>query len=270
MAAYLYRSTNVGLGTGFFSNANHMATLLVCSIPFAAALYLANRARSRSQQHSSALKVMLIGALVVLLVGIAINGSLAGLGLTVPALGASLLMLLGRDRRIPAWAMLPLLLLSGLAIALVFTQPMGNDLTSTGADLSISRRTFFANTLRAAGAFAPLGSGLGSFPEIYPLYENHEIVVSTFVNHAHSDLLELMLETGLPGMLLLVAFLLWWTLRAIAVWRSKEGDPYAQAATIASAAILGHSLVDYPLRTAAISGFSIAAPSSNERGKPSR
>ena len=48
-------------------------------------------------------------------------------------------------------------------------------------------------------------------------------------------------------------FLGWWATAARAVWRTGGGGPYARAASIASAAILVHSLVDFPLRTAAIS-----------------
>jgi hypothetical protein len=37
------------------------------------------------------------------------------------------------------------------------------------------------------------------------------------------------------------------------LWRNEAADPFAKAATIAIGAILAHSIVDYPLRTAAIS-----------------
>ena len=74
----------------------------------------------------------------------------------------------------------------------------------------------------------------------------------TYVNHAHNDYLELALEGGMPAILLMIAFLAWWSLRAFAIWRSPNAAELGRAACIASAAILLHSLVDYPLRTAAI------------------
>ena len=128
-------------------------------------------------------------------------------------------------------------------------------LTQQVKDVSISRSTFFPNTVRAALDYLPLGSGVGSFTSVYPLYENQAIITNTYANHAHSDLLELFLETGLPGLVLLALFLIWWTHRALVIWRSEEVDQFARAATIASAAILAHSLVDYPLRTAAVSAI---------------
>jgi O-antigen ligase len=63
------------------------------------------------------------------------------------------------------------------------------------------------------------------------------------------------METGLPGIILLVGFLLWWARQTASVWRRSTADRFAQAATIASAVILMHSLVDYPLRTATMSAI---------------
>jgi hypothetical protein len=72
------------------------------------------------------------------------------------------------------------------------------------------------------------------------------------VIHAHNDYAELALETGVPGILLIIAFLAWWARAAWHAWRYSDRGPYARAASIASAAILVHSIVDFPLRTAAI------------------
>jgi len=47
-------------------------------------------------------------------------------------------------------------------------------------------------------------------------------------------------------------FLLWWARAALRTWNASDSGPFARAAAIASAAILVHSLVDFPLRTAAI------------------
>ncbi len=77
-----------------------------------------------------------------------------------------------------------------------------------------------------------------------------------WVNHAHNDYLELLLETGLPGLLLMLAFLGWFVFQTTRVWRSPFASLFAKAATIAAAAILVHSIVDYPLRTAGIVAIS--------------
>ena len=93
---------------------------------------------------------------------------------------------------------------------------------------------------------------MGSFRSVYQLYEDPARVTDTYVIHAHNDYVELALETGVPGIFLLVLFLAWWGRASWRAWR-LDGGAYARAASIASGAILVHSLVDFPLRTAAIS-----------------
>jgi O-antigen ligase len=99
----------------------------------------------------------------------------------------------------------------------------------------------------------PFGSGLGSFRNVYRLYERPEQVTSEYVVHAHNDYAELVLELGLAGIVLMILFLAWWTMGVWRAWRSVEVGPFARAAAIASAAVLIHSVADFPLRTAAIS-----------------
>jgi O-antigen ligase len=197
--------------------------------------------------------VVLAGTLVIVFVGLAVNRSVAGLGLSVPVLAATGLMILSRKRRLPAWASVPVALLIAAAVVVTFSSPFGSNITDAEAQESQqSRQVSFTRTTAAAQDYLPLGSGVGSYPEVYRTYEPHETVDRYFMNHVHGDYIELALETGAPGILLILAFLLWWGRRTFAVWRAEEADYFARAATIASAAILAHSVVDYPLRTAAI------------------
>lgn len=253
---YLYEITNFGLAVGFFSNANHQATLLVATLPFLAALYLAARDKGRSAQHASGMLVILVGTLLVLLVGIALNGSLAGYGLAVPSAAATALMLWARRRRVPAWLVLPAALIVAVAVYLPFSAPLGNDLTTADAKTNpISRAASFRITGDAIGDYLPFGSGVGSYGEVYPQYEDPATIGRWYMNHVHGDYLEVVLETGIPGLVLIVLVLLWWLWRVQAIWRAEKPDHFARAATIASAVILAHSAVDYPLRTAAIAAL---------------
>lgn len=251
---YFYEITNYGVTTGFFANANHMATLMVVAIPFLAAVYLTATREGRSVQKSSGLFIVLAGALAVIMVGIVINTSLAGIGLSVPVAAASLLMILSRRRKLPKWAPVLIALLMLGSVATVFSAPFANNLTTAGAkSKEDSRYNSFTKSLAATADFMPVGSGIGTFQQIYRTREDPAAVDLFYMNHVHGDYIELALETGVPGLLVLALFLLWWGRRCVLLWRAEEPDYFARAATIASAAILAHSLVDYPLRTAAIS-----------------
>ncbi|GAA4720357.1 O-antigen ligase family protein [Sphingomonas lutea] len=245
---YFYPQSSFGLAVGFFANANHMGQLLVVSLPFIAALFVA--ARGRKTQQRAGIAAVLVGVALVVAVGIALNRSAAALILAVPAAGASLMLLPRARNMVRGWAV-PVLALLAVAAGAVALGPVGDRML--GSSVSVSARAEMARTtIAAAREFLPFGSGLGTFRPVYRYYEDPDTTDRVATNHAHNDYLELALELGLPGILLIVAFLGWWALTAGGVWRSAASSPFARAAAIASAAILLHSLVDYPLRTAAL------------------
>ncbi len=249
---YLFAESSFGLATGFFANANHMATLLVASLPFLAALLAA--ARRLSPQRYSALAAILAGAALVIVVGIFLNGSLAGYLLILPVVVASMLIVLPARSQARRW--LAALGTVGLIAAVVALETSSIRPARLGAEAATSvgsRQEILTTTWAAARDMMPFGSGVGTFRPVYRLYEDPDRVTATYVIHAHNDYAELLLETGLPGFVLMLLFLAWWGAAVWRVWGSAEAGPYARAASIASAAILAHSLVDFPLRTAAIS-----------------
>lgn len=252
---YFYEVTNRGLAVGPFANANHMATLLLIAIPFLVALIARARGTRRRNAGQSGLVMLCVALLVLVVVGLVINRSLAGIGLAVPVILSSLL-LLRKQPGIPILTVSLVGIVSIAAVALVFLLPIGNNLfgeNSAGAD---TRATSISTTLRAAQDHLPLGSGYGTFADVYRTHEDPATITSTYMNHAHSDYAEILLEGGIPAALLALAFLIWWVRRTGGVWSNGEdGSVFARAATIASAAIILHSLVDYPLRTAAIAAL---------------
>jgi len=267
--AYLYPFTNTG-AVGLFANRNHMGTLLLVSIPFAAALLVTTRSdRGGSKQGRMAIGV---AALVLVLIGIVLNGSLAVLALALPVVVASAALVPSAIR----WRKLALSLAAlGIAagIVLLAANPVGGA-SRLGADTSIQSRTdMWAMTTEAIRDTMPVGTGLGTFSLIYRQYEDPALVNSEYVNHAHNDYLEFALELGLAGIVLMVLFLGWWIGAAAKVWMSPMSTPFGRAATIASAVILAHSIVDYPLRTSAIAaifGVAIALIAQRLRSTPTR
>ena len=252
LAWYLYPDTNRGAGVGFFANANHMATLLIVTLPFLAAIGASGRSRDK-QRYSALLSVAAAAGLLVV-VGIVLNHSLAGYLLVLPVLAASALLLVPRDRRLRLWLTIFVALLAIAAVGALASSSIGGTRIGQDASVSVQSRTQILQTTgRAIADYMPFGSGLGSFVNIYRLYENPDAVTAEYVVHAHDDYAEIALELGIPGIILMLAFFAWWSRELWSVWRRSERGAFAKAASIASAAILIHSIVDFPLRTAAIS-----------------
>lgn len=251
---YLYRQANLGTASGLFANANHMATLLLVSIPFLVALG-AQRWRRKPKPNDRLLTATLTGgAAVVELLGTVLNHSFALLVIGAPVVGAAALQLIppGRVRLGRLAAMLGILFIAGAA-ALAFMVSSG---FSQSNRTSMTMRTdIWQHTTDAIRDYGAAGSGVGTFTAIYPQYENPATIERIYINHAHNDYLELALEGGVPAVILLLAFLAWWASRAFTIWRSPNAAELGRAACIASAAILLHSLVDYPLRTAGIAAI---------------
>jgi O-antigen ligase len=247
---FLYEITNGG-AVGFFANRNHMGTLLLASLPFAFAL-LGGALQTREKDRSLGSSALLGAIVLLLLAGIVLNGSTAVFLLGPPVLGFSLLLLPmpSRWRRMLAVAALLLLIVSALALTTLPTsaEPEG--------DMSLrSRLDLWSASAPLVSDVFPVGSGLGSFEPFFHLYENPAETTRTYVNHAHNDYLELLIELGIAGGLLIIAFLAFWSRLAFRLWRLPAASRLARAATIVSAAVLVQSLVDYPLRTAAIASL---------------
>jgi O-antigen ligase len=251
---YIYEIPNLGALTGFFSNTNHMATLIVATLPFVAAIYSGRRSRRRSSKTSTAWALVAV-VITFSLMGIYMTGSLAAFAIVVPVVGCSLMIMMrGKQSISKRWRWL-IAALGLVAVALVLSPSSGSDLTGDRATThELSRYRAWQRSLLAIRDHAPVGSGLGTFGNVYPRYEDPARVEMTYMNHAHNEYLEIALEMGVPGFALIAAFLFWWTRQTLSIWRNPEhSDVFAQAATITTAAIMVHSIIDYPLRMTAIS-----------------
>lgn len=107
------------------------------------------------------------------------------------------------------------------------------------------RTTFFATTWIAIKDHWLTGTGLGTFVQVYPIYEKTTDIFNKFVNHAHSDYLELLLELGV---LVVVPIILFYA----RVLKALVTNPVDGILSLSLLIVLIHSAVDYPLRTYAV------------------
>lgn len=250
--AYFYDIHSPG-AIGFFANGNHMATLLLAAIPMAAALVFSG---SSVRRISSVARYGFGAAfLIFMLVGIVLNGSRAAIGLFLPVTIATASLLPFTVRwRLPALAASVLSLVAG--VALIIGNPItSEEFTPDRPPSATTRGEIWTTATEPIYDNFPVGTGLGTFQNIYHLYERPDQVSREYVNHAHNEYLELAIELGAGGVLLMVLFLAWWITTAVRIWNSVGSSQFTKAATVVTAAILAHSVVDFPLRTGAISAI---------------
>lgn len=248
---HLDERTADGAVSGFFVNCNHLAALILMSLPFAAVL--ATPGRSWPVSH----RVLrwgcaLFGLLAV--VTLAAIRSRAGIVLLAPAILMCLLIIMRSSP--PGYSLRALRLWAGgvagagLAVLAFGLSPLMARFESAGGGQD--RLDRWPEVLEAAGRYQPIGGGVGSFRPIYSSVEPITELDDTFFNHAHNDYLELWLETGWLGVAVLALAVIWIAPRWVRVWQKgphRNDDTLALASGAALILIALHSVVDFPIRS---------------------
>lgn len=125
----------------------------------------------------------------------------------------------------------------------------------SGATESLSDRlSLDMTTLRAIADRPLLGFGLGSFSVVFPSYRGAEFAPNDpAYDYAHNIYLESVLESGIPGAMLLFGSIL--IIFLICLWgaRNRHRNGYIPALGVAASALVGgHGLVDFSLQIPAI------------------
>jgi O-antigen ligase len=265
-AFYFYDITNTDSPVGLFSNRNHQAVLLAMGWPLVA-VWATLPAERRFQATKRWIAVSLA---VFFLPMIVVTGSRAGLVLGGIGLIATLVFWRRRDPsdgHEDRWS--KLLIPTGLFAALCVigaTIALSRDAALqrvTGLEFEEESRLEFLPTLtEIARDFFPVGAGFGSFDPLFRFYEPFELLKPTYLNHAHNDLVELIISGGLPALAVLVAFLAWLAWKVPALLRRGERGrsfTFARLGLLIIGLVLASSLVDYPQRTPLMAGlFAVA------------
>ena len=263
-ALYFYAVTNSGTAVGLFANQNHSAVFGAVALLVAGYL-LADRSTYRWLAWQRA---GLIAAFMTILLAAMIGGSRAGLLTTIIALLASAAMFwLGfvrteRDRaHLPRFfgvemspqimfAAIFMLVGSIIAAFVAFDRiPALQNLTDSGSFDDLRWR-LLPSLQEMIGTYWFLGSGVGSFEEVYHIFEPVELLTPVYVNQAHNDWAQLLIEGGVLAVMLVAGFALWFARKLFAIGGGSRQALASQLLWITVAGIiLFASLVDYPLRT---------------------
>jgi len=115
-------------------------------------------------------------------------------------------------------------------------------------DLSLTKRFMVWKSvfLSSIGKYWFMGSGLGSFPSLSPMY--HPEGISSYFDHLHNDYLEYLIENGIIGVSLLATAAILFVRKVIRSNISRYENRWIAWSSIASiTSIAVHSIVDFNL-----------------------
>lgn len=253
-----------GIPIGTFVNQNHFVAFMEMAEPLAIGLMMM---AILSQNLGTTLKVIL--ASIFSLVSLALTFTPL---LTSSRMGAALLILsiflsfwamttpeIRKKVAAPIFALRFVLLILAIAIQFKVLQQIVTvtyaDRLAPQAALGDLRWTLYSTTFNAIKDFFPLGAGPGTTPQVYQNYQPDSI--NSFVNHTHNDYIELALDMGIFGVLIIVALI------SIYIWRWRQlwADKSSGFKLLKSGAGVGillaalYSLTDFGLHTPANAVF---------------
>lgn len=259
---YFYRITNNGSAVGLFANRNHAATMLACLFPMLA-VYALTANGSSGVKRGRQLSCGLIAIVTIPL--ILITGSRSGLIAAVLGLaGGAVLYRMSAHKNVnKSQSTKKITTIAQVAGALAVAALVFLTYWSSRAE-AIERLFLFASDQNVRAEFIsvslglfwkyfPLGIGSGSFAEIYQIVEPLQLLNPTRLNRVHNDWVELAVTFGLPGLVLVGLFTIFYLKHSYRLWRFSDGSRrsimVARMGGLGIAILALASFADYPLRT---------------------
>jgi O-antigen ligase len=221
---------------GTYIGRAHLAGLLEMALPITVALLVSTVGKFSQLPHRhhqewrrrffswgvwQGNRTMLYTAMaVVILLGIVFTRSRAGILLAMTCLLLSFFIFAPRVGAKKAYGTVGILIFAGAILALeIGLAPIVERFTLRDP-LEEGRWTIFAGSLQAAGEFFPLGSGGGSFAEVFQRFQPADFM-GGFVHRAHNDYLEWLVVGGLPAAILIAAALFLYAWQWVRVWQGQ-------------------------------------------------
>jgi O-antigen ligase len=240
--------------TGTFINRNYFAGYLLMVIPLSIGFFFSREAFQRvsfmgwRHRLSSFDGKTLLIAFGIIVMTLALLFSASRMGIVSLLLSFSLISFLFRERQKGQKFSRTTVLIFGLAI--LWAVWIGLDAVIsrffTTSEGFKARWMIWANTFQIFKDFPILGSGLGTFIHIFPMYRSFH--VKGFHSHAENDFLQLMSEVGLIGIGLLFVLFLFLFFKGASGIRSlsgKESQRYiGMGGMVGILALMFHSLVE--------------------------
>jgi O-antigen ligase len=232
---------------GPYVNHNHYAGLMELLVPIPLVLALTKLTESRERMAAAAAAAVMAGTIFL-------SGSRGGMLAIMVELVFFAIVLVKQKRNLQTAVVLGVFL---LVVVGLLTWLGGGELASRMASIGtahkdLSEHMRFQINRDGMKMFLSrpiFGWGLGTFPVVYP--EFRSFYTNFFVNEAHDDYLQLLVEMGVLGF----ATMLWFifvayrtALKKIGNWTSEVSGALTLACTLGFTGILVHSAVDFNLQ----------------------
>lgn len=257
-ALHLYAGPSTGLAVGLFANRNHQALLIACGLPTLGA-WVGNAYADLAKVRLRGVLAFASGSFLMLM--IPLTGSRAGLGLAAvalpfgiilaqPAMKASTVGYLSGRQRVAAIGCAVAAFATLIGTALTFSRAESVRRLFESGPIDDARYRLLGPLIGMIRDFWPVGSGFGSFDPVYRGSEPFENLALTVMNQAHNDFLQVVMEAGLPGLLLLIVFAFWWGWTSFRLWRREDSDSttLGRLGSVILLLIMLASVIDYPVR----------------------
>jgi O-antigen ligase len=269
-ALYLYATTNLGDAVGLFSNRNHNAVFLATTLVICG--YLVTEWQRIGRGTKSLAPLAIAAAALLVVATLLVNGSRAGLLIGMLALGAGVALCLNAIEFKRAGHTLPPSKRNWLPGVIVIVLALGGAVLLFSQSASYERLVqlraadelrgqVLPEILRMAGDHWVLGTGFGSFEYVYRQYETSQWLRPEYLNNAHNDWLQWIIEGGAPAIAIALIGAVWLVQTARAHWLVRARN-VARTRMVAMAMgvlllLLLASALDYPLRVPSMMLYAI-------------
>ena len=233
---------------GPYVNHNHYAGLMEMLVPIPLVFSLTRGARGPRKIMAGMAAALMAGTIFL-------SGSRGGMLAFVVEMGLLAVVVVWGQKSRKTTLALATFLVIGVGLVLWLG---GSELAKRLATIHADTKTELSGGTRldidrdALHMFARkrvLGWGLGTFPDVYPQFRSFH--TNFFINEAHNDYLQLLVEMGGLGGVAMLWFL--WAvyrngIRKLKNWTEDTNGAVALAALLGVTGILVHSLVDFNLQ----------------------
>jgi O-Antigen ligase. len=203
---------------------------------------------SRTNEALALRIVLRSAAALTCLFGLLLTGSRGGLASSAMGFLVAMILMVANKSKLPRWRILALAV-TAFALTVIWVSSTGRIASQSLID--DNRLSVYHSSLQGISQRPLLGAGAGTFPDLFPALRNSDLWMWGVWDYAHSTLLEIAFEMGIPVAAMIGAGALAsvFILTRAAAATSERADRRALAA-IAGIATLSylHSMIDFSLQ----------------------